>query len=165
MEHPELECNDLGKIVDLMEEGVDQIVYEISGDPNGFVEDTMPGWKCLPEPIEMSRDGRNYIVGITCFKQISDMRPGEMYSDDVGMHFAKQLDVIFECFSDQIIVEQPSRYGDGNSEVFGEGMVIALDRGPFQNVLVQIDYNYGRAVHGGRFYWGLEFSYARPVNQ
>ncbi len=140
---PDFFCSGAEDLVEKIEEGVDNVVEEFFTDTEFFVEYTVIGWQCAPEPLPPIKNGRNFLEKIQCFTSNDDRRVTSQDLREAGEIFQQNIPEIYECFGDNILNEAfPS--ANENGRLQAERMNILLSDNWLGNNIV-FEYGYFRS--------------------
>lgn len=159
------DCDGSSELVGLIESGVDDATRVISNLGMSFVYGTIGGWVCLPQPLEMTKNGIAYLENITCHFSNNEVYVTDNDFAEAGQVFQRGVRDLFSCFGEKILNTAPVVY---TNESRGEHVIMHLDipvfssfdseGNPLINPAIFIKYGYVKANDDLPIFWELVIS-------
>ena len=155
----DFDCSGARSLVRLLARGPDAVYEHLNENGQEFVTETIDGWNCFPEPLEMEEGSRIVVRELECFYTTQDTRLSEDDFVRAGEIFKRNVSSILECFEGDIINQAPKSY---SGEVRGEALLFLLDRDVRSSVTAKVllEYGYYRAKPGTPLYWEVTAGYS-----
>jgi hypothetical protein len=131
-------CHDVKSMIELMEEGPEDVVKQAADDPADYRDNTISGWTCAMTPLPPMRNGRIYLQSLDCF---TDNGQKHVTDDDfatAGEIFKKNLGAFYDCFGKGLLTETPVSYTRTSR---GEGIIGVL-KNTYEGRHIIVQYGY-----------------------